>query len=56
MDEDEKAWRKAIADQARRNCTPNHEAYTAGGDHLISAVLDWIENPPEWSNFEKPKS
>lgn len=56
MDENERAWRKAIADQARRNCTPSSEAYTAGGDTLIYAVLDWIENPPEWSKFETPKS
>lgn len=32
----------------RARCTPPHEAYTKGGDVLIAAVADWIENPPEW--------
>ena len=45
----EAEWRKVIADQVRRNCTPSTEAYQAGGDKLIYAVADWIENPPEWS-------
>ena len=50
----EAAWRKAIADQVRRNCTPSSEAYTKGGHILIYAVADWIENPPEWSHFLPP--
>lgn len=54
-DEREAAWRKAIADQVRRNCTPSSEAYSKGGDALIYAVCDWIENPPEWSRFETPR-
>jgi hypothetical protein len=37
-----------IVARVRDNCTPSHEAYTAGGDHLIIAVAEWIENPPEW--------
>ena len=47
-------WRKAIADQVRRNCTPSSEAYSKGGDSLIYAVCDWIENPPDWSVFVPP--
>lgn len=50
----ENEWRKAIADQVRRNCTPTAEQYQAGGDTLIRAVADWIENPPEWSTFAAP--
>lgn len=55
MSDKQQAWRKAIADQVRRNCTPSSEAYAAGGDTLIAAVADWIENPPEWSHFEEPE-
>lgn len=51
---EEAAWRKAIADQVRRNCTPPNEAYEKGGDVMIYAVADWIENPPEWSKFTPP--
>lgn len=40
--------RHQIAEQVRRHCTPSVEAYEAGGDRLIAAVADWIENPPEW--------
>lgn len=54
MDETEKAWRLAIADQVRRNCTPSHDAYQRGGDSLIFAVADWIESPPAWSYFSSP--
>jgi hypothetical protein len=50
----ERAWRKAIADQVRTNCTPPSEAYSKGGDVLIYAVADWIESPPEWSTFTAP--
>lgn len=50
----ERAWRKAIADQVRANCTPTSEAYEKGGDVLVYAVADWIENPPEWSAFTQP--
>lgn len=50
----ESEWRKAIADQVRRNCSPSHEAYQKGGDALIYAVADWIEHPPAWSAFEAP--
>jgi hypothetical protein len=50
-DREEQEWRKAIADQVRRNCTPSSEAYSKGGDFLIYAVADWIENPPEWSKL-----
>jgi hypothetical protein len=50
----ETEWRKAIADQVRLNCTPPGEAYDKGGDALIYAVADWIENPPEWSKFVAP--
>lgn len=32
---DEAAWRKAIADQVRANCTPSSEAYSKGGDVLM---------------------
>lgn len=44
----ERMWHDAIAEQVRRHCTPSPEAYAAGGDTLIAAVADWIENPPEW--------
>jgi hypothetical protein len=37
-----------IAAKVRANCTPPSEAHDRGGDFLISAVADWIENPPEW--------
>lgn len=52
----EAAWRKAIADQVRANCTPSSEAYRAGGDALVYAVAGWIENPPEWSTFTAPSA
>ena len=55
-DEREAAWRKAIADQVRRNCTPSGDAYQQGGDYLVYAVADWIENPPEWSAFNPPSA
>lgn len=54
MSRREVAWRKAIADQVRANCTPSSEAYSKGGDALVYAVADWIENPPEWSVFKEP--
>lgn len=54
MDDEERAWRKAIADQIRRNCTPSSEAYAKGGDYLVYGVADWIEDPPAWSRFETP--
>lgn len=41
----------SVADAVRRSCTPSQEAYTAGGDRLVYAVADWIENPPEWVTF-----
>lgn len=54
----ETEWRKAIADQIRRNCTlPSPapgEPYPRDAD--VRAVADWIENPPEWSAFEVPGS
>jgi hypothetical protein len=37
-----------IAAKVRANCTPSSEAYSKGGDTLVYAVADWIENPPEW--------
>lgn len=37
-----------VAGMIRRNCTPSPEAYQRGGDALIYAVADWVENPPEW--------
>lgn len=52
----EQAWRKAIADQVRRNCTPSSDAYARGGDFIVREVADWIENPPEWSAFEAPRA
>jgi len=39
---------KSIVASIRANCTPPVSAYSAGGDTLIGAVADWIENPPEW--------
>lgn len=50
----EAAWRKAIADQVRRNCTLDWDRMQKGGDHIVYGVADWIENPPEWSTFEAP--
>lgn len=38
----------SIVASIRANCTPSSKAYEAGGDVLIAAVADWIENPPEW--------
>lgn len=40
--------RKIIADQIRRSCTVPSEAALAGGDRIVYAVADWVENPPEW--------
>lgn len=54
MDEYEQQWRTAIAEQIRRNCTPSLDAYAAGGDILVYAVAEWVENPPEWSHFVAP--
>lgn len=39
---------ESIVASIRSNCTPPHDAYAEGGDTLIAAVADWIENPPEW--------
>jgi hypothetical protein len=39
---------REIAAKVRANCTPSSEAYSKGGDLLVYAVADWIENPPEW--------
>jgi hypothetical protein len=44
------ATARDIVDKIRRHCTPSVEAYAQGGDHLIGAVADWIESPPEWVN------
>lgn len=40
--------RALIVREVRNHCTPSSVAYAAGGDSLIYAVADWIENPPEW--------
>ena len=37
-----------IVARVRSSCTPSLAAYQAGGDGLIAAVADWIENPPKW--------
>lgn len=50
----EAAWRKAIADQVRRNCTLPSAVLHGGGDQIVYGVCDWIENPPEWSSFGAP--
>lgn len=42
------ATARDIVAKVRQNCTPSGEAYEKGGDYLIAAVADWIENPPEW--------
>lgn len=55
MGGEEKAWRRAIVEQVRRHCTPSSEAYARGGDHMVFAVADWIENPPAWAIFEAPQ-
>lgn len=39
---------ESIVATVRAHCTPSSEAYEKGGDFLIYAVADWIENPPEW--------
>lgn len=39
---------ESIVASIRANCTPPSEAFAAGGDLLIAAVADWVENPPEW--------
>lgn len=41
-------YRRGVAEQVRRHCTPSSEAYKAGGDVLIAEVADWIEDTPEW--------
>jgi hypothetical protein len=38
----------AIVSKVRLNCTLDWEVMKAGGDPIIYAVADWIENPPEW--------
>ena len=43
-----------VAGMIRRNCTPSTEAYQRGGDALIYAVADWVENPPEWVLAAQP--
>jgi hypothetical protein len=48
---DEAQWRKAIADQVRANCTLDWATMQKGGDAIVYGVCDWIENPPEWSQF-----
>lgn len=45
----EAGWRLVIAEQVRRNCTLDWETVKKGGDALVYAVADWIENPPDWS-------
>ena len=49
------AWQKVaprvaelIVHKIRMHCTPSAEAYEKGGDFLVQAVADWIENPPDW--------
>lgn len=48
--------RKRIAEQIRRNCTLDWEAVKKGGDTLVYAVADWVENPPAWSALPTTKS
>ena len=45
----ERDARNQIAKAVREHCTiTDDEAMKRGGDYLIAAVADWIENPPEW--------
>jgi hypothetical protein len=37
-----------IAARIRANYTASANTYAHGGDFLVEAVADWIENPPEW--------
>lgn len=37
-----------IVAKVRKNCTLDWEVMQRGGDHIISGVAAWIENPPEW--------
>lgn len=37
-----------VATEIRLHCTLDWEVTKKGGDALISAVADWVENPPEW--------
>ena len=37
-----------IVTKVRANCTLPSELVLKGGDQIIYAVADWIENPPEW--------
>lgn len=39
---------ESIVASIRQNCTPPSEVLLAGGDALVYAVADWVENPPEW--------
>lgn len=47
----EHEWRAAIAEQVRRNCKLDWGTDKKGGDALVYAVADWIENPPGWSSL-----
>jgi hypothetical protein len=38
----------SIVTKVRQNCTITMDAHDRGGDFLIRAVAEWIENPPEW--------
>ena len=41
-------WGKVIATKVRANCTLDWDVMQKGGDAIIYAVADWIENPPDW--------
>jgi hypothetical protein len=38
-----------IAEKIRASCTVPSEVAISGGDAIVYAVADWIENPPEWA-------
>lgn len=39
---------KTIVADIRAHCTLDYELVLKGGDAVIYAVADWIDNPPEW--------
>ena len=48
LSEHDAALVSGITMRVRQNCTPSREAYERGGDFLVEAVADWIDDPPEW--------
>jgi len=39
---------ESIVTSIRASCTVPSEVAVKGGDLIVYAVADWVENPPEW--------